>query len=247
MKNTAYIRVRIEGANTAQDVLNEVNSWFEDRAPFKITPEGNHTFLLCWPLLVDPGSLQNFGADIKDPSKWTKLDCFEGFDNQSLSPGQTLFPDVCAPDLAMGQQVGLGRVVVLSNPSSTMTLRVNSLQLANTWQKIALDSMDYHNPSIEALGWVTVISSPVDIPPGSSMTQDVPDTELSGTHIYARSMYLSTSVGDTARPAVYEIAAAFTPTITLFGAAVVILLLVYGSAKLLSQPASPPPVTGESA
>jgi hypothetical protein len=102
-----------------------------------------------------------------------------------------------APFVSFGYDVFLGQVLTVEN-GGTVPLRVKTLQVVVSSTEVPFEDLSYDHPAVEALPWVTAISSDTDLAPGQSTTVDIPNSPSPpfADNLYLRSRYSGTSGSD---------------------------------------------------
>ena len=196
----AYIRVKVDGATSVSNLLDEVNGW-RNGAPDDIDYLGNETFRLCWLFSVAPGGRESFGADLKNPRKWTELGTSVGGGDDGGGDGAVRGLTECelntasSPIFELKTAHGLGDVLQVRNPSISEPVRVGMLESALSPTVIGVDNLTYGDAAVEALPWQPISTGNFDLGPLASTQFDIPDGVVGGSPdlVYVRARFGATS------------------------------------------------------
>jgi len=200
--------VNIPGSSPGNFPSGAITQYYQNKPPVSITNTGGSTWNICFGRTT-PGGREHFGMS-GDIDKWRINGCSVGVgldfgtegDGRELALRQTPrvempmlvtkeTPGPASPNLSLGFDPVLGRVLEVENGSSQVILRIHTLEWAISTDNIPLSNLDYYDPAMRAMAWTVLVSadSPIDLAPNEVRIYDVPDDPIpDDIFAYARSL-----------------------------------------------------------
>ena len=177
------VKIVIPGAGVTFPEV-PVGAWYKGRVPVSITLAGvADTFIVCFTIGLRDSTF-HVGVNASYIGDGEILGEYQTDSLGQVIPGSV----VGVPNLAIGSAPGQGRVLEVSNPSPSDSVKIDRLEYAISSIDIPLDSLNYNNPLVQGLSWNILVSTTTDLLPGNTLIFDVPDDPPSDPYLYARAL-----------------------------------------------------------